>query len=204
VTGVTCEVFQDAVDELALGQVAEPLRTRLLDHAGTCVRCGTELAELSAVADRLLELAPEAAPPVGFEQRVVLGAHTPRRRTRPRRWLVPAAVAAALVGVVLLGVQDRAEPPSTVLGTDGAPAGTVDVTGGRLVLALDEEADWPGTWACEVRTAGGRWVEVGTWTAADVVDRLWSTPVEAEVVDGATAMRVLSGRGDVLYTAALD
>jgi len=200
-----CETFDAAVEELALGHVAEPDRSALLDHAGGCARCAGELAEVLAVTDQLLELAPQVEPPVGFEQRVAaVPVAVPGRRRRRSAWLV-AAAAAGLALVYLPGVV-RGDRPLTVeaavLDADGDPAGTITIEEDELVLMLDGEAHWPGTWSCELRD-GERWVRVGTWTAADVVDGAWSIEVDADVADGASAMRVRSGRGDVLYTAAL-
>jgi hypothetical protein len=201
---MTCDAFDDAVTELALGHLSEPQRSALLAHAGTCARCAAELADVVAVTDGLLELAPELEPPVGFEQRVVAPAAGagPRRRSP---WLV-AAAAAAIVAVYLPGVLrgDRPiERDATVLTAAGEPAGTMTLDDDALVLVLDGDADWPGTWSCEIRTDGG-WVEVGSWTAADVVERTWRVGVAGDVARSATAMRVRSARGDVLYTAALD
>ena len=202
---MTCDVFDDAVTDLALGHLSEPERSALLAHAARCARCAAELADAVAVTDGLLELAPEVEPPVGFEQRVVAPPAGGSRRRRRSPWLV-AAAAAAVVAVYLPGVLrgDRPiERDATVLTAAGEPAGTMTLDDDALVLVLDGGADWPGTWSCEVRTGDG-WIEVGTWTAADVVDHTWTVEVADDVAGSATAMRVRSGRGDVLYTAALD
>ena len=69
------------------------------------------VAELSEVTDELLLDAPEREPPVGFESRVLARLQpapaTPSRRPRRLRWalfaLAPAAVAAAIATVVVLG-----------------------------------------------------------------------------------------------------
>ena len=196
---VDCNRFDDEVDDLVLGQVTEPRRTALLQHAAACTRCADALAEVVAVTDRLLDLAPEIEPPVGFEQRV-LG---PRHR-RTRAVALAAAAAVVVVAVVAGLLVGRGTTTTTaVLAGDGTPAGTVRIEEGSLTLVLDGDGDWPGRWACELRTEDGRWVEVGTWTAADVVDGSWTVAVDRRVADDATAMRVRSGRGDVLYTAAL-
>ena len=202
---MSCDAFDDAVTELALGHLSEPQRSALLAHAGTCARCAAELADVVTVTDGLLELAPEVEPPVGFEQRVA-APPSRSRSSRPRaRWLVTAAAAlaaVALVGSVALSGDPASTVDATVLAADGNPAGTIELGADELVLVLAGDADWPGTWSCELLT-GGRWVEVGTWTADDVVDRTWSVSIEPGIAGDATAMRVRSARGDVLYTAAL-
>ena len=202
---MTCDAFDAAVEELALGHLGEPERSALLAHARGCTRCAAELADVVAVTDQLLELAPEVEPPVGFEQRVLDNRPAvPARRRRARPVLLAGAgiAAAAILAVIVLDPADTARS-ATVLTAAGDPAGTMTLDGPTLVLVLDGEARWPGTWSCEVRTGDG-WVEVGTWTASDVVDHTWAVTVDDDVTSEATAMRVRSGRGDVLYTAALD
>jgi len=66
-----CEAVQDELAELALGAVSGRRRAELLEHTGSCPRCLAELERLSIVADTLLQLAPRAEPPLGFEMRLV-------------------------------------------------------------------------------------------------------------------------------------
>jgi hypothetical protein len=116
-----CGAIQDDIVELALGSLAGKEREAALAHLETCARCSSEVEELSAAADELLHLAPEAEPPVGFEARVferlglspASGRATPappgRRIGRRRRARFPAArpawrpspVVAAAAAVVL-------------------------------------------------------------------------------------------------------
>ena len=62
-----CEGRRPELAELALGTLDGRDRATLLAHVQTCPACEAELDELSALADQLLEVAPEAEPPVGFE-----------------------------------------------------------------------------------------------------------------------------------------
>jgi hypothetical protein len=96
----SCEEARDVVAELALGIADGEERARILDHVAGCSECRRELEHLSEVADRLLELAPEAEPPVGFELGV-LETMDPRSVRRPRlgRWVL--AVAAAFVAAAV-------------------------------------------------------------------------------------------------------
>lgn len=199
-SAVSCGDFEADVAELALGQVAEPARSALLDHAGTCAACSTLLAELGEVGDRLLHLAPEIEPPAGFEQRV-LGA--PPRRRRWRRVAVGAAAAAAVVVVaVVLAAGDTGTTYATILAADGEPVGTVEVADGRMVVAMEGDHDWDGVWTCEVRTADGEWVSVGAWTADEVRDDAVTFELDDELAS-ASAMRILGDSGEVIATAAL-
>ena len=68
---ISCDEFDQGVDELAVGTLAEPERTLLLDHAAGCSACETRLNWLAGLADRLLLLVPEVEPPAGFEAGVM-------------------------------------------------------------------------------------------------------------------------------------
>ena len=211
---MTCEEFGEHVGDLALGQVAEPERGALLGHAAACAACGALLADLSAVGDRLLHLAPDADPAVGFEARAVaamVAAPAGRGRRRGAAWLPAAAVAAvALVVGLLVG--------GLVFGGDGADAGVVaapivmddgerigtaelDAAAPRIVLTMDGPSTWEGTWTCEVRVAGGEWTAVGTWTADDVTNHVWAAGLDDELA-GAEAMRILGDGGGVVGVAS--
>jgi hypothetical protein len=114
-----CAAVTDDLAELALGTLTGRERVVALSHLESCARCSAEVEELSAAADQLLQLAPSAEPPVGFEAGVFerLGLQDTHRRWRPsfngRRWSwrpytwrprVAAAIAAcALVLVFGLG-----------------------------------------------------------------------------------------------------
>ena len=203
---VTCAQFEDAASELSLGQVPEPERSALLDHAAGCGSCRTLLDELGALADRLLLLAPEVEPPAGFDARV-LATIAPRRTMR--RAVVAAAVlllaaVGGVVGIARVGSDAPDVRSAVVVGRTGDPIGTLEVEAdpARVVLTLEGPATWRGTWTCELRTATGTWVEVGSWTAADIVGEVWTTSIDSSLVD-AVVMRVRNGRGDVIATAAL-
>jgi hypothetical protein len=64
---ITCDEFDQGVDELAVGTLGEPERGILLDHAASCPACEARLNWLAGLADRLLLLVPEVEPPAGFE-----------------------------------------------------------------------------------------------------------------------------------------
>jgi hypothetical protein len=94
---MSCEQTRALAAELALGITDGAERAQALRHLAECAECRRHVEELSAVADDLLLLAPDHAPPAGFESRVlerIAPAPRPRRRRR-RRVLVPVAAAAA-------------------------------------------------------------------------------------------------------------
>jgi hypothetical protein len=212
---VTCELFDEHADELALGQVGEPLRSNLLAHAGDCPHCHSLLDGLGTVVDRLLLVAPQAEPPAGFESRALARIGVPavgrpsRRRTVVPVWV--AAVALIAVGAGTFGVAwltgDRSPPEAvaaTIVTVNGAEVGEV-----RLIAAphphvlVTVDAPRPGSDLrhCELQRADGTWVKVGTWEAADLAAGVWAVGVDAELLD-ATAMRVTTDDGTVLATAS--
>src|SRR5690349_18773011 len=95
-----CEAVRDLLPELAAGVAAGDDRARALAHLAGCPDCRRELAELSAVVDELVLLAPAREPSPGFESSV-LSALTPARRWRPNP--VALAAAASLLGALLAG-----------------------------------------------------------------------------------------------------
>src|SRR5438034_844853 len=109
---VTCQEAREHLAELALGVADGEQRARTLDHVDGCPECRHELERLSVVGDRLLELAPEVEPPIGFELRVLESiSPRPARRPRLRRWVlavVAAAIASAAIasGALLFALRD--------------------------------------------------------------------------------------------------
>lgn len=93
-----CLDVQALSPEAALGLLSGSERAAVLDHLDRCEKCRELMHELSAVADDLVLLAPNAEPPSGFEQRVLERTGATRGR---RRWpVVVATIAAALLAVV--------------------------------------------------------------------------------------------------------
>jgi hypothetical protein len=106
-----CEEIRDLLAELALGIADGAERARVLEHVADCADCRRELERQSAIADGLLELAPEQEPPLGFELGVLRSIEppAPRRRSILRPLSVVTAVAAAVAitaGAMLVGFRD--------------------------------------------------------------------------------------------------
>jgi hypothetical protein len=113
---IACVDVEGSLAELALGVLPGDDRAVVLAHMESCKRCQAEAERLTLTADRLLQLAPEVEPPVGFEVRLFerLGVSEPtpefnvaRRRigeTLARlsnRGRVLVATAAVTLGVAL-------------------------------------------------------------------------------------------------------
>src|SRR5271155_1475493 len=96
--------MNDDLIEFALGTLSGRSRAAVLDHLQTCAHCNAEVESLADVTDKLLWLGPPAAPPLGFETRLIeryRGGDTRRRTTRRQRVgvLAVAAMVAAVLGV---------------------------------------------------------------------------------------------------------
>jgi hypothetical protein len=214
-----CERFDAEAEDVALGHASPQSREELLAHASTCARCGRLLRELSATVDRLLELAPAAEPPVGFETRAVSAMSVGTRssntaRPRQRRVRVIALAAAFAILGLIAGVgitratggahrTRSSEFGARIVTNSGASLGVAEVYGKpspRVVVLLDAPHKWSGVWSCELQRADdGSWVKVGSWTSADAPSGVWSSPIPAQL-STARAMRIRGSDGSVIAT----
>ena len=147
---------RDLLPAYALGILDPQEKLEVTAHVNTCASCRAELASFREVTGRMAASVPEAEPPAGLEERILLSVRSspraarrpaPRRDSAPRRRSVPwralTGIAAALV-VVLAGGNllqwtgiippaGRAAPPrlttATLLGV-GAASGAY----GTIVL----------------------------------------------------------------------
>lgn len=149
----------DELVELALGDVGEPDRSRLIQHLVGCARCRAHYEDLVDVIDTTLPAAPLIAPPVGFEQRTITAMGVsdrsrpdapPTRRPRdrdPRIRMLVAAAAAVLAAIAGGGVAlaiwggDGDQPAEPTLAADNAPLRTSDgdVVGFAAVSSLGDK-----------------------------------------------------------------
>jgi hypothetical protein len=139
-TDMGCAAVEERAAELALGVLSGPERAAVLEHLASCAQCRSVVGELAEIADLLPSLAPEAAPPAGFEDRVLAAMRGDRRRAFRRRVLAVGAVAAAaaILSVVAVRVIDsnrsdqvQASPSLRTVAMVGTQGGTV----GWLVIA---------------------------------------------------------------------
>lgn len=214
-TSIDCEEFDAHVDELALGQLNELMRSRLVAHALDCPHCHSLLDGLGTVVDRLLLFAPQVEPPAGFEGRALArlddaAAHSTRRtpRTRGVLFVAAAAVAAAIAvaGVfVAARVDDEPEMVTGAIMAAGTGIGSVQLIAEptpHVLVVIDAPRSGPGIRACELQRADGTWETVGWWDAADIVSGVWAVGIDPALLD-ATAMRI-TANDDVIATAVFD
>ena len=219
---MSCQVFDDGVDELALGLVDEPERGRLLAHAAGCPRCQARLDELVVLAERLLLVAPEIEPPAGFEARAVermgTGPVAPADRSgRAVRWIAAVAAVAAVavlaltVGLAVGRSATSEQPPAAasrtgvIVATSGANIGTVSLLSTprpHILVSVAKPRPGPGVRTCELELPDGRRVVVGTWTSDEISTGIWAVGLEPALL-GAVAMRVVAEDGSILASAAL-
>jgi hypothetical protein len=84
---MTCAHVHDVAAELALGALTGRERAGAIAHLERCRVCREDVRQLMATGGQLLELLPPAAPPAGFETRVLqrLGMPaSPERQSGPR------------------------------------------------------------------------------------------------------------------------
>jgi hypothetical protein len=111
-----CELLDSVAAELALGSLTGAERSAALAHLDDCQACRQLVEELTAAADALLLIAPEADPPAGFEVRLLdrlKAAGASAVATSPARG--DRSVAATAAG-------DRAEGPAEVVPIGAGPA----------------------------------------------------------------------------------
>jgi len=175
-----CEALQDDLAVLAIGALTGHDRARILAHLEKCPSCSAELEELSAAADALTNLIPEAAPADGFSDRTMAAIRAePQGRQVPliRRFAAIAAVVVLLVaggaaGAVVASSVHHA-PTSAVQtaplrSTRGAEGTVVLVSSGQkgwLVMNLYDGPSW-GMVTCTLALDDGTHVSVGKFSLA--------------------------------------
>jgi hypothetical protein len=219
-----CDLMQDELVELALGSLDGRSRSEVLEHVGSCPRCRATLEQLSGVTDTLLQLAPEAEPPLGFELRLVeklraADAEKSQATERARqRWfrragpLVAAAAVLLLLGIGLgslvtsRGSNNQVHSASPNLTTaeltsHGRVLGEVMTSPGDpawMFMTINEDA-WPGKVTCEVTLAGGATETVGVFTLSDGYGA-WGAPLKAPASDVRSA-RLVAADGTIVASA---
>lgn len=222
---ITCAQFTEQLEELALGDIAEPVRGAMLAHASACRNCRGRLDEVLALTDSLLGLTPQHEPPPGFESRVLerLGV---ARSTTPvttvqrapertnRRWILSAAAALVLVVATAIGVAVvRREDAATadivrsgiIHNAQDTRTGTVELVDAvhpYALITIDRPRQRADEVTCELELADGSVVAVGSWAYADVKSNVWAVGIDRDLLD-AVQMQIVDADGAVLSTATL-
>ncbi len=218
--GPGCAQRQDDLAALALGALTGHDRAQVLAHLEGCPQCASTLEELSATADALVDLIPEAEPPEGFSERtmaLIRGEQAVSRRPAThlptnRRLLAAAAVVVALAlgaGIGdLVATSHRSTPVAAVrtapvhstLGTEGTVVLVSSGHTGWLVMTL-HDAPTTGVVTCSITLADGSRRDVGRFSLADGYGS-WTAPlpVSASVV---RYVSVVDDRGTMVAAATV-
>jgi hypothetical protein len=223
----SCAELEQVSGELGLGVLGGIERAAALAHLESCPRCRAVVEDAVSIGEHLLELSPDAEPPVGFESRVLARHHAtaaPRPRTERRRWIGLGAglgAAATAAGLFLgFGLSGSQAPGTHQTGAIAAP-GTSDtrtavlMSGhhevGRVVLVAGKPSwvfmtvamDGPAqTVTCQLVTTTGRHVDLGTFPVSDNYWASWSSAVHLEP-SSIEGVQLVSAGGQVLSHARL-
>ena len=214
-----CAEFEEHVEALAIGELAEPETSRLLAHASSCPSCQAHLDTVCGLVDSLLQLTPRVEPPAGFESSVLERLHvgTSARAARWRSFAVVAACVAALLGgialgnTVLGGANDSAAAGTvtrsgTITAPDGSSLGSAQLVSGAqpfVLVTIDNPTDSNRDVWCELLLASGQSVTVGSWGYDDVAGGVWAVGIDPALL-AAVEMHIVAADGSVLATAVLD
>ena len=216
-----CTQFEEHVEALAIGELAEPETSRLLAHASSCPSCQAHLDTMSGLVDSLLQLTPRVQPPAGFESSVLERLHVAASvpSARWRSFTVAAACIVALLGgmvvgnAVLGGAQESANASAgtitrsgTIAAPDGSSVGSAQLVSGAqpfVLVTIDSPTNSSGDVWCELLLASGQSVTVGSWGYDDVARRVWAVGIDPSLL-AAVEMRIVAADGTVVATAVLD
>jgi anti-sigma-K factor RskA len=210
--------MNDDLIEFALGTLSGRSRAAVLDHLETCAHCNAEVESLADVTDKLLWLAPEAEPSLGFETRLIerYRGGDARRHTARRQRLSVFAVAAMVAAVLAIGVgaivtnSGSTTPPSATtlrpltgrLMAGAQVVGDVTISSGSPSwMIMDIDAGMlSGTVWCQVTLANGHIETVGKFTIANGYGS-WVAPITGSARHVRSA-QVVNANGTVLAQAA--
>jgi hypothetical protein len=181
VSALSCAEVRELAPELALGILGGAERAEALLHVNGCARCQAHVAELTEAADVIPQLAPEAEPPAGFEDRVLRRLDERERRTR-RRWIAAAVAVAAAAMILSVTVVRVIESNDTQITNQAASApvavamegGAGPVTAGWAFVndhhgvAVSVDYGIPsGKYAVQVTPTRGTSTSIGTMEIVD-------------------------------------
>lgn len=211
---MTCSQVEEAVTEYALGLLPPEEARSVEAHLANCPACRREAAEIQRIGDELLELIPDAEPPVGFDRRVLAAVTPQRSRRRPSLSMGLLAAAAAVVlafagvGIANLGGHhgQGTAKPAELAGTfrqDGRQVGTVDIGGHPTwVYMTINHLSGEGNVSCQLVADDGTVTTIGSFQLVDGSGS-WGAP-EAAPASHVTSVRLVSPAGSVLAIATLN
>jgi hypothetical protein len=235
---MNCHEFQDAAAELALGVLTGRERAQAMAHLEHCEACRESVRQLTLTGEGLLGLLPSIEPPAGFETRVLdrigLSAPAPapapapsrwtswlsalrpapgqrNQLSRPRRVLVAAAVAVAVVagGLGGWGLHNGTSAPAPTALNSAALVSVSHQSVGKIFLYRGHpqwvymSVNMPssqGTVICQVESRDGHFSTVGAFHLTNGYG-YWGSPAPGNPGSVAGA-RLITPAGHVLATAS--
>jgi hypothetical protein len=203
-TELNCTQVEESATEYALG-ILPPEEARAVSaHVLSCPRCRAEVEEIRDLGDQLLDLVPDAEPPLGLDDRILA---TVSRRPRRRIWLAAGATiaaAAAAAAIVAASVGSHHPTPVQLAGTlvqNGHAVGHVYVGGRPSWVDMDVSGlSVSGTVTCQLVSGNGTVDTIGHFQLVDGRGS-WGAP-DANVARVTTA-RLLGPDGQVVAQAHL-
>jgi len=211
VTEMDCTQVEEAATEYALGILPAEEARAVSAHILACPACRQEVEEIRGIGDRLLDLVPDAEPPLGFDRRVLsaVGSRRLRRPSRMRLILGAAAAAVVIAGAgtaaaTLASTHHSSHPPELagVLHEGGRTVGTVYVGGNPTWITMSvNHLSLTGPISCQLVTSDGRVTTVGSFQLVNGSGS-WGAP-EPAGTSHLTEARLLGPSGVVLARAPL-
>jgi hypothetical protein len=167
-----CSQVDEIATEYALG-ILPPGEARAVSaHLLSCPACRREIEEIRGIGDQMLDLLPDAEPPLGFDQKV-LSAVGPRARRPARIRMLLGAAAAALVlagaglSAALLpssGSSPHRAELASVLRAGDHDVGSVYVGGHPTWVSMTvDDLSLSGPVSCQLVWSDGNVTTVGTF-----------------------------------------
>jgi predicted anti-sigma-YlaC factor YlaD len=146
---VDCKTCTGLITPLMDGELGDEERRATEQHLRSCPACARRRERLDQARSAFASARPAATGP-GVDPRLLARVRTRRSR---RRWMVPAAVAAALAVVGLLSLERGPEPPRPEeerlrMGRDVTLPPGMDA--GRPALTTAGDCGAPGRTTCRV------------------------------------------------------
>lgn len=207
-TELSCAEARSLVVEYALGILEPALVRKMSRHTAACTACRHEVAETAAVGDQLLDLIPDAEPPLGFDRTVItMIGQRPERKRHVRVLAGAAALAAAIAAVVGISLtaltgQHHTRPVemTAVFYQGGQPVGTVYIGGHPAWVTMSvHHATLTGTVGCQLVSRDGSATSIGDFQLVDGSGK-WSAPDPA-ASSKIVGARLIAPDGTVMATA---
>jgi hypothetical protein len=207
---MTCSQVEQAVTEYALGILAAEEARAVSVHVLRCPACRQEVEEIREIGEHLLDLVPDAEPPLGFDQKVLSAVRPhPARRSATLRVRLTVAVAAAVIVIAAItatAISSGHHPSSptklaAVLREGNRNIGTIYVGGHPTWIFMTvNHLSQNGTVSCQLITSNGTVTNVGTFELVDGSGS-WGAPDPAGPSQ-LTAARLIGPAGNVLASAS--